>query len=406
MDTQNTPVHIKLWHKDFWRLCFANLLLMSSVYMLVFAIPYFLIPAKYQMWQIGCVLLAYGFGLFLFGGFCSYLVQRYRRNMVCQLSILGVVVCLSVLYYLDTFWNIRFSFEVLLAVRFLLGAFLGLAQMSLASTLVIDSCESFQRTEANYITSWFARFSIAVGPLVACFVYNYFGMNYVFPTASLLALGAFVLVSRAKFPFKAPAEGIKTFSLDRFYLPQGTPLFVNIILITFSAGLYFSVPHPTGIFLMIFGGLVLAFLAEKFAFADADLKSQILVGLILLASAELISFGSQEFAVEIVVPTLLGFSLGIIGSRFLLFYIKLAKHCQRGTSVNSFFLAWELGLSLGFGLGFMFHNLPARAHFDVDHPVYNMVESGMLHYALLFTIVSLLVYNFLVHPWYMKHKNR
>ncbi|MQO97324.1 MFS transporter, partial [Prevotella copri] len=103
---------------------------------------------------------------------------------------------------------------------------------------------------------------------------------------------------------------------------------------------------------------------------------------------------------------LLGFSLGIIGSRFLLFYIKLAKHCQRGTSVNSFFLAWELGLSLGLGLGFLFHNIPARAHFDVDHPAYNMVESGMLHYALLATIVSLLVYNFLVHPWYMKHKNR
>ena len=77
MDTQNTPVHIKLWHKDFWRLCFANLLLMSSVYMLVFAIPYFLIQEKYQMWQIGCVLLAYGLGLFLFGGFCSYLVRLF-----------------------------------------------------------------------------------------------------------------------------------------------------------------------------------------------------------------------------------------------------------------------------------------------------------------------------------------
>ena len=406
MDTQNTPVHIKLWHKDFWRLCFANLLLMSSVYMLVFAIPYFLVQEKYQMWQIGCGLLSYGLGLFLFGGFCSYLVQRYRRNMVCQLSILGVVVCHSVLYYLDAFWNIQFSFEILLAVRFLTGAFLGLAQMSLASTLVIDSCESFQRTEANYITSWFARFSIAVGPLVAYLVYNYFGMKSVFPTTSVLALGAFVLVSRAKFPFKAPAEGIKIFSLDRFYLPQGTPLFINIILITFSAGLYFSVPHPPGVFLMIFGGLVLAFLAEKFVFADADLKSQIIVGLILLASAELISFGTQEFAVEIVVPTLLGFSLGIIGSRFLLFYIKLAKHCQRGTSVNSFFLAWELGLSLGLGLGYLFHNLPVRAYVNVDHPVYNLVESRMLHHALLFTIVSLLVYNFAVHPWYMKHKNR
>lgn len=227
-----------------------------------------------------------------------------------------------------------------------------------------------------------------------------------FPYGFVAGFGSFVLVSRAKFPFKAPAEGIKTFSLDRFYLPQGTPLFVNIILITFSAGLYFSLPHSSGIFLMIFGGMVLAFLAEKFVFADADLKSQIIVGLVLLGAAQLISFASQEFAVEILVPALLGFSLGIIGSRFLLFYIKLAKHCQRGTSVNSFFLAWELGLSLGLGLGFLFHNIPARAHFDVDHPVYNMVESGMLHYALLATIVSLLVYNFLVHPWYMKHKNR
>lgn len=94
---------------------------------------------------------------FLFGGFCSYLVQRYRRNMVCQLSIWVWLFA----FRFFTIW-IRSGtsgfFEVLLAVRFLLGAFLGLAQMSLASTLVIDSCESFQRTEANYITSWFARF--------------------------------------------------------------------------------------------------------------------------------------------------------------------------------------------------------------------------------------------------------
>ena len=157
MDTQNTPVHIKLWHKDFWRLCFANLLLMSSVHA---HYCHSLFPDSGELSdvpQIGCAS-AYGFGLFLFGGFCSYLVQRYRRNMVCQLSILGVVVCLSVLYYLDTFWNIRFPFEILLAVRFLQGAFLGLAQMTLASTLLMIPAESFQRTEANYITSGFPAF--------------------------------------------------------------------------------------------------------------------------------------------------------------------------------------------------------------------------------------------------------
>ena len=39
MDTQNTPIHIRLWHKDFWVLALANLLLTTAVYMLIIALP-------------------------------------------------------------------------------------------------------------------------------------------------------------------------------------------------------------------------------------------------------------------------------------------------------------------------------------------------------------------------------
>lgn len=170
MDTQNTPIHIKLWHRDFWRLCFANLLLMTSVCMLIIGIPYFMTIEGYRHWQIGVVVGAYGFGLFLLGGFCSYLLQHYRRNRVCLVSICCVAISLVALYYLETFWNIKFGFGVLVATRVVQGAFLGLAQMALTSTLVIDTCESFQRTEANYITSWFARLSIATGPIIAWLV--------------------------------------------------------------------------------------------------------------------------------------------------------------------------------------------------------------------------------------------
>ena len=92
MDTQNTPVHFNLWHRDFWRLCFANLFLMTSIYMLLLSIPYLMAKEGYSVTQIGVVYAAYGLGIFLLGGFCSYLVQRYRRNRVCQISILGVAV--------------------------------------------------------------------------------------------------------------------------------------------------------------------------------------------------------------------------------------------------------------------------------------------------------------------------
>ena len=246
-------------------------------------------------------------GISLLGGFCPYLGRRYRRNRVCQFSICCVAVCHVVLYYLDTFWNIKFGFEVLVAMRVVLGAFLGLAQMTLASTLVIDTCESFQRTEANYITSWFARFSIATGPVLVWLICIFLDMRLVFPVASLLALGALVLVSRVKFPFKAPADHMPLFSSDRFFLPQGIPLFVNIVLIMASAGMYFAIPHDLTVYLMLLAGLVVAVIAEKYVFADADLKSQVIVGLILIGAAEFVSLNDQDFAVEVLVPVLLGY---------------------------------------------------------------------------------------------------
>ena len=314
MDTQNTPVHFNLWHRDFWRLCFANLFLMTSIYMLLLSIPYFMAKDGYSVTQIGVAYAAYGLGIFLLGGFCSYLVQRYRRNRVCQISILGVAVSLVVLYYLETFWNIKVGFEMLVVMRLIQGAFLGLAEMSLASTLIIDTCESFQRTEANYITSWFARFSIAVGPLLSLLVYHVFSMKVVFPVASVLALVALVLVSRVKFPFKAPSENVSLISSDRFFLPQGFPLFVNIVCIMVILGFYLSQPHSLTVYVMFFCGLFLALVAEKYVFADAELKSQVIVGLILIAAAEFVSLSDQSFAEEMLVPALLALGVGIIGS--------------------------------------------------------------------------------------------
>ena len=106
------------------------------------------------------------------------------------------------------------------------------------------------------------------------------------------------------------------------------------------------------------------------------------------------------------VPALLALGVGIIGSRFLLFYIKLAKHCQRGTSMSSFFLAWELGLSLGIGLGFWLVRDLSLMTSGVNLLILNPVYDELLYPAFGLTVVSLLMYNFLVHPWYMKHRNR
>lgn len=406
MDTQNTPVHIKLWHHDFWRLCFANLFLMMSVYMLIPAMPLYLYSHGFHETQVASVIGAYGIGIFALGGFCSYLVQRYRRNRVCQCSVAGVVFFVVLLYYIDFLLPASPNYWLLLVSRFALGACLGLAQMTLSSTLIIDTCESFQRTEANYITSWFSRFALVVGPMVSVLVLEVLGVQYILLLSALLASVSLVLVSLVKFPFKAPGEHMHKLSLDRFFLPQGFPLFINIVLVMSIVGLLLSYPHNAEFYVMATLGMLLGFFAEKVAFADADLKSEVVSGLFLLAAAILILTSGNNSAIEFVSPTMLGFAVGIMGSRFLLFYIKLAKHCQRGTSMSSFFLAWEFGLSLGLYGGFLLADKPLPSILLTDSPLCNVASSAHVILGLSLAVLSLVLYNFLVHPWYMKHKNR
>ena len=46
MNTQNTPVHIKLWHREFWLMAISSLLLTMSVYMLVPVMPQWLMQTE------------------------------------------------------------------------------------------------------------------------------------------------------------------------------------------------------------------------------------------------------------------------------------------------------------------------------------------------------------------------
>lgn len=52
MDTQNTPIHIRLWNRHFWRLALANLFLVMSVYMLIPTLPLHLYAHGYTNSQI------------------------------------------------------------------------------------------------------------------------------------------------------------------------------------------------------------------------------------------------------------------------------------------------------------------------------------------------------------------
>ena len=201
MNVQNTPVHIKLWHRDFWLLSFASLLLTVAVYVLIPVMPKWLMDVEhFTPAQTGRAMGVFGLGLYVFGALCSWLVQQYRRNVVCMWAIIFVALDVALLWYMDAQRTISVDFTIVMLQRFLLGAAFGLAQMVLASTLIIDTCESFQRTEANHSVSWFTRFALSLGPLAGLLLYECYGFNGVMLASVGCAVGAFLLVNWWPFP--------------------------------------------------------------------------------------------------------------------------------------------------------------------------------------------------------------
>ena len=392
MNSQNTPVHIKLWHREFWQLAFANLLLSMSVYMLIPVLPEWLMHEEnFSLVETGISMGVFALGLYLLGPFVSYLVQHYRRNKVCLWSIILLIGCQAFLWYQDTQKSAFVDFWLIFLQRFCLGALFGLAQMVLTSTLVIDTCESFQRTEANHSASWFGRFALSLGPLTGLLVHQLWGFHVVIMLAMGLAIVSLLLIRMVTFPFRAPEDHVHIFSYDRFLLNHGSVLYLNLLLITITFGLCIGQMNTLEEYGLMMIGFLLALLAQRFMFRDAELKSEVVTGLILLLAALLINMTQQTTVAFYISSTFIGMATGIVGTRFLLFFIKLSRHCQRGTSQSTFMLSWETGLALGIGMTYIIADLlPQQA---------NVI-------ALTLAVISLLMYNLLTHSWFLKHKNR
>jgi MFS family permease len=296
------------------------------------------------------------------------------------------------LKYTDTLKSEFVEFWLILLQRFAFGAMFGLAQMVLASTLVIDTCESYQRTEANHSVSWFGRFALSLGPLTGVILLQQWDFSVVIQIAMLLALASILLIKMVKFPFRAPEEHIHVFSCDRFILNQGGLIFLNLFLISLTFGLIIGQMGTMVEFGMMMVGFLFALLAQRFVFREAELKSEVVTGLILLIAAlMLIITQPTQGSAIFISSTFIGMAAGITGTRFLLFFIKLSRHCQRGTSQSSYMLAWETGIAVGVGLTYL---------------LTGVLPFSIAILALILTISALLLYNGVTHQWFMTHKNR
>jgi len=333
--------------------------------------------------QVAVVMAVFGVGLFLPGCLCSWLVQKYRRNIVCLWSIVALVLTLVL-----PLWEPcrMLPFHWLIWLRLVQGACFGLAQMVLTSTLIIDTSESNQRTEANHSATWFGRFALSLGPMLGLLLFRLFDFTTVSMIAAACAIASAVLILLVRFPFRVPDDDLHVFSLDRFFLVRGFPLFVNLMFVTLGVGLLLSLPLTVEFYAFMMLGFLLALLAQRFVFRDAELESEVITGLLLIIASVLILMNAPQSPL---CSPFMGIGLGLVGSRFLLFFIKLSRHCQRGTSQSTFMLAWEGGIAFGLGIGYIIQ----ECHL-------------LLWVALSLLTIALIFYHLFLHSWFLNHKSR
>ena len=141
---------------NFWRMCMANLLLYTSVYMLFPLLPF--VKGEQlgvSAGQVGSMFLVFAMAMFAVGPFHAYLVDEYKRKHVLLYSTFIMLTAVLGYAFVDSYTK----FLLLAAVQ---GACFGLATTA-GITVAIDITTSARRSAGNMVYAWVARLGMLVG---------------------------------------------------------------------------------------------------------------------------------------------------------------------------------------------------------------------------------------------------
>ncbi len=385
---------VKLWTVHFMRICVANLLLFISSYVLFPVLSVEMcdrlgVPVA----QTGAIFLFFTLGMFLIGPFHAYLVDAYKRKYVCMFAATLMVAA-----------TIGYAFVTNLTELMLLSTVQGLAfgiGTTAGITLAIDITNSTLRSAGNVSFSWTARLGMIAGIILGVWLYQSHSFHNLLTVSVITGVAGILVLSGVYVPFRAPIV-TKLYSFDRFLLLRGWVPAVNLMLITFVPGLLISLVHPflndsvlgfgdMRIPVPFFAGTAVGYIISLFFARLFFLKEKKLRLVIMGIGLEIVAISLLNTDISIgVASVLLGWGLGFILPEFLVMFVKLSHHCQRGTANTTHLLAIEVGISLG---------IATACYMELD-------TDKMLHTGQIVASIALLFFVLITYPYYMKKKVR
>lgn len=340
----------QLWSLNFINVCIANFLMACSFNLLMPSIPLYItehlgVPQS----QTGIVLASYAIALIFVRPFSGFLVDKFPRKRMLLIGLVGYV-----LVFFGYFWASTVLLFVL--VRFMHGLTWGLSTVS-SSTLTIDVVPSERRAEGVGFYATAMNVAMAIGPFIAIHIYH----NYSFQILLWCAIAMGILGILAAALITAPQQVLQKdkepFTLDRFFLVKGWPIFLNQMLPTFAwgtigpfvaqYGLSIKVENPGIFFLFWAGGIILS---RVFAgkLVDKGHVHRVAVGALILITCAFYVFATVHNIYAFCISGIfIGIGFGALFPSFQILYINLVPNNKRGTANSTYFLAFDLGLAFG-----------------------------------------------------------
>lgn len=360
------------------KICAANFFLVAAVMMQLAAVLAYGRSVNGNMESIALALVAFVAGIIALGPVNAYIIDQHNHKKVYYLSLFAIVALTFVLYFShDT--------AAVALVRFAEGAFFGLAQVTLGSTMLNDLTTSNKRTLSDYSFAWSALLAVPIGVAAAYYSAKYASMPEMMLACMVLTVISMLIMTQISVPFRAPIK-VKVFSCDRFWQSSDILPFINLLLFSTIMGLLVGMVTDADLFLFAAIGIAITHPMRIFVFRDADVRAEIVSSMLLVLAGLLIPFGSTALTSMRAAAVMIGAGMGLTSSRFLLYFIKLIGHCQRGTAQNTYMLSRESGYAIGFVAAYLI-SMPLAA-------------------AIVLNILSLAFYLLATHPWFKKHSDR
>lgn len=351
-DTRYTSFYADLWHRDFVLLLLSLTLLSAAIVMLLCNVGDVMnIRLHSSKDHIVYSFLSFGAGIIAVGPFISWLTERYRRNKVYIVSTLLLTVMMFVVFFLDEDYipkNLVCE-AFMWCVSFLCGAFYGVAMRLLIGVLIIDKCESYNRTEANHVSMWTTFVAFVVALLLVRLVYNALDDSVIGIVACSLALIAALIVAFLPFPFRTPTDEVSIVSLDRFLMLQGGGYSLSLLFSTVVAAYVLSSHNDVMFYAMLLFGFVVVMLTHCIFKEDSTARREVLVGIALMLVSLLTTVLYSRGEVFVILSSLLiSMAFGYVSIGVMKQLLGASSHCKRSTVVCSHFMTIAIGSLIGF----------------------------------------------------------